>query len=77
MTAAALRRLLQTRPTNWTGLSGDIEFRWREGFPKGYWEFVAGFQSDGHTVTNRAEGDARSLAEALRVVKSLESDEKS
>lgn len=71
MSRAALRRALQARPSEWTNLAGDVEVRFVEGFPKGRWEFVAGFQDDGHTMSNRDEGSATTLMGAVREAERL------
>lgn len=70
MTRAAIRRALVTArddaPGRWVPLAGDVEVRFVPGFPDSRWELVAGFEDQGHTITNRDEGSATSLAAGVR-----------
>ncbi len=67
---AAIRRALKAArdeiPGSWLPLAGDVEVRFIPGFPDSRWELVAGFEDQGHTITNRDEASATSLAAAVR-----------
>lgn len=72
MTKTELRRLLASKPRTWTWAGGLLEFRWVDGFPSGRWEFVLGFEDLGSGgFRNRGEGQAQTLAGAVREVARL------
>lgn len=75
MTRAAIRRALAAArddaPGRWVPVAGDVEARFIPGFPGSRWELVAGFVDEGHTITNRAEASATSLAAAVREAAAL------